>query len=112
MYTKYNSEYEPRKEVYLRDIPKNHMIKIKNVKFEWTDYKVYEKLGCLPYERMTIQCLNKHGINMLFKDIDCRDISNHFQNCVKINHILGRQKRVNPEHFANNIYSRERPSFE
>lgn len=62
-------EYEPRKEVYLRDLPANHLVKLKSVQFSFTDYKVFNKLGCYPYERMLIQCVNHYGVDFLHKDI-------------------------------------------
>jgi hypothetical protein len=73
------------------------LIKLKAVQFEWTDYKIYEKLGCVPYERMTVQCLNHYGgAKFLFEDATCRDIFKYFKDCVHVNHVLGYQKRVNP----------------
>ena len=104
-------EYEPRRHVYLRDLPKNHLAKIQSVKFEFTDYKVYDKLGCYPYERMTIQCVNHYGANFLLNK-ECRDINSFFQECIKVNEVLGHKKRTNPEYFATNTYSREKPNFE
>jgi len=36
------------------------------------------------------------GPKMLVEDPFCRDINNHFENCVKVNHVLGFLKRKNP----------------
>ncbi len=33
-------DYIPRNNIYLRDLPRNHLEKIKTVKFEFSDYKV------------------------------------------------------------------------
>ena len=97
--------------MYLRDLPKNHLAKIQSVKFEFTDYKVYDKLGCYPYERMAIQCVNHYGSNFLLNK-ECRDIAGFFHECIKVNQALGHKKRTNPEYFATNKYSREKPNFE
>ena len=106
------SEYEPRRHVFLRDLPKNHLVKLKSVKFDFTDYKVYEKLGCYPYERMVIQCANHYGATFFLKNAECRDIANFFNECVNVNHALGKMKRTNPEHYATSEYSREKPNFQ
>ena len=34
------SDYIPRNNLYLRDLPRNHLEKIETVKFEFSDYKV------------------------------------------------------------------------
>lgn len=78
-YNAYNVEYVPRKEVYLRDFPKNHLAKLKGVGFDFVDYKVYDKLGCFPYERVVVHCLNHYGTDFLHKNAECRDIYNYFQ---------------------------------
>lgn len=59
-------DYVPRKKLYLVDLPQNHMAKVKSVKFSFTDYKVYEKLSCVPYQRMMVQCANQYGARFAF----------------------------------------------
>ena len=105
-------DYVPRKEVYLSELSKNHLIKLKSVKFDFEDYKVYDKLGCLPYERMLTRCVNNYGPKFMQTNAECRDIANFFQNCVTRNEVFGQMKRMNPEHFAVSEYSRERPHFD
>ena len=102
----------PRKQLYLHELPKNHLLKLKSVKFEFDDYKVYEKLNCLPYERMIARCVNHYGAKYAVVNAECRDIANFFQQCVKRNHYFGRLKNINPEYFAVSEYSREKPSFQ
>jgi hypothetical protein len=38
-------------------------------------------------------------------------MAEYFSECVKINKYFGLLKRINPEHFAENAYSRERHSL-
>lgn len=51
---------------------------------------------------MTIQCLNHYGVDFYFKNAECHDIYNYFQECVKLNKVFGYLKRTTPEHFATN----------
>ena len=96
----------------LANLPKNHLKKIKSVKFDFTEYKAHEKLACLPYERMMVRCANHYGADFAFKNVECRDIAKFFMECVNINQIMGELKRTQPEFFATNEYSREKPHFE
>lgn len=93
-------EYVPRKHLHLVDLPKNHLAKIKSVKFAFTDYKVYEKLSCLPYERMIIQCANQYGALFHLENAECRDIARFFGQCVQLYNVFSHMKKIRPESFA------------
>jgi hypothetical protein len=101
----------PRRHVYLKDLPENHLLKIKSVKFNFTDYKVFEKLACYPYERMIIQCANNYGADYMFKNAECHDLAKFFMECINTHGAFALQKQIEPEYFAENQYSREKPNF-
>ena len=69
------------------------------------------KFPCLPYERTLVQCLNNYGVNGAYQVPECFQMAKYFDECVTINKYFGTIKRWNPEHFAENEYSRERPNL-
>ena len=58
-----------------------------------------------------MQCLNNYGVQGSYEVPECYQMAQYFQECLKINKYFGLQKRWNPEHFAENEYSRERNSL-
>ena len=58
-----------------------------------------------------IQCVNNYGLQGAYEVPECLQVAKFFEQCLKINKYFGAVKRLNPEHFAENEYSRERPSL-
>jgi hypothetical protein len=58
-----------------------------------------------------MQCLNNYGLLGADRVPECAQMLEYFSQCVHINKYFGFLKRINPEHFAENAYSRERPSL-
>ena len=73
--------------------------------------KIYDKLACVPYERMLVQCANNYGVVGLLKNQECNELFQHFRTCINTNDVLGRLKANQPEFFADNEYSRDKPQF-
>lgn len=73
--------------------------------------QLYNKLACVPYERMMIQCANNYGVVGALKNMECSEINDFFQSCLNINHVMGKLKASQPEFFIENEYSREKPHF-
>ena len=70
------------------------------------------KLPCLPYERTYTQCLNTYGVKGAQQVPECKQIYEFFTQCVKLNKYFGLLKLWNPESFAENEYSRDKPNLE
>lgn len=66
------------------------------------------KFPCLPYERTLVQCINNYGVQGAYQVPECLQMSKFLTDCLSINKYFGLMKRWNPEHFAENEYSRER----
>lgn len=68
-------------------------------------------MACVPYERMMVQCANNYGVVGLFKNEECLELFQHFRACLNTNDVLGKLKSTQPEFFADNEYSRDKPQF-
>jgi hypothetical protein len=86
-------------------------IRIPRVQSKHHNNQANQKLPCLPYERTYVQCLNNYGLLGANQVPECKQMAHYFNECVKVNKYFGLLKRINPEHFAENAYSRERPSL-
>lgn len=108
-YCVFNSEYEPRAVVYLNRLVPNHMAMARAANPDFRDYRLYEKLGCLPYERHLITCANRHaGHEFVVNDLGCRNVEAILGSCIQNHKVMGFVKNSSPDQFAENSYSRDR----
>lgn len=73
-----------------------------------TYIKTNNKFPCLAYERTFVQCLNNYGVRGSQEVPECNQMAVYFNQCVSINKYFAAQKKMNPEHFAESDYSRDR----
>jgi hypothetical protein len=60
---------------------------------------------------MHIQCVNNYGVHGAKLVPECVQMQTYFDDCVHVNKYFGTLKKWNPEHFAENQYSRDRPNL-
>ena len=46
----------------LKTLPKNHLMKLDTLKFDFVEYKAHQQLGCHIYSRMVRLCMNQYGL--------------------------------------------------
>ncbi|EGR27915.1 hypothetical protein IMG5_186670 [Ichthyophthirius multifiliis] len=106
------NDYMFRNKLNLTSLPKNHVEKLKDLKFDFVEYKAHSLIACHLYERMTLHCMNQYG---LFKDFyrpECLDSAHYFKSCVELNAAYGKLKKYYPEQFVSSGYARPVPQFE
>eukprot|EP01016_Furgasonia_blochmanni_P000906 TRINITY_DN102_c0_g1_i1.p1 TRINITY_DN102_c0_g1~~TRINITY_DN102_c0_g1_i1.p1 ORF type:complete len:180 (+),score=68.51 TRINITY_DN102_c0_g1_i1:64-540(+) len=107
-----DNDFTYRQRVNLKTLPANHLVRLKNLKFDFVEYKANHLFACHLYERMMLLCFNQYGVLHEAQKIECLDATNFFELCLKNNAAFGFQKKYWPELFATNPYARPTPNFE
>ena len=102
-------DYLYQQRVNLKTLPRNHLNKLKALKFDFIEYKANQLLACHIYERMLIHCYNQYGLGTEFQRPECVDAYNYFHHCIQQNAGIGLQKTYFPEQFLGNPYARPSP---
>jgi hypothetical protein len=59
-----------------------------------------------------VQCLNNYGVKGSIEVPECNQLLQYFNQCVEINKYFGLLKKWQPESFAENEYSRDKPNLQ
>jgi hypothetical protein len=101
-------DYAPRNSFYLRDLPRNHLLKLDGLPFSFTEYKAHQNIPCFVYERMLHHCVNQYAIDY-WRNRHCYDGQYYLKTCLALNQHLGQRKKYFPEEFVSEPLSRPLP---
>jgi hypothetical protein len=93
------ADYVPRNSQWVRDLPKNHLLKLKTLNFKFPEYKANQQVPCYLYDRMAQHCGNQYGLGLL-EVKECVDVLHFFNSCLQLNQFIGQRKKFFPEEYV------------
>eukprot|EP01017_Pseudomicrothorax_dubius_P037659 TRINITY_DN554_c0_g1_i3.p1 TRINITY_DN554_c0_g1~~TRINITY_DN554_c0_g1_i3.p1 ORF type:complete len:150 (+),score=42.37 TRINITY_DN554_c0_g1_i3:72-521(+) len=103
------NDYAFRKQLNFKSLPRNHLERLSELRFDFVEYKTNHHIACHVYERMTTLCHNQYGWFRDFYRPECLEAANFFEMCLKLNAGFGLIKKYFPENFAVSPWARPVP---
>ncbi len=82
-----------------RKLTKNNLALYPKISDDFIDYHANEEVPCLPYQRLTIACINKHGFetSQFHSDKDCMTAKNWLHQCMNNLKVINLRRKYWPE---------------